>query len=83
MDNFKLWAYSLCGAIVITSVFKLIVSESRLKKSINIFLSAFLFFYSIIPLGDIGNLFDISVLNSDNTDKNLLSNYNIKLLVLY
>ena len=69
MDNFKLWAYSLCGAIVITSVFKLIVSESRLKKSIDIFLSVFIFFYSIIPLSDIGDLFDISVLDSNNVDE--------------
>ena len=68
MDSFKLWAYSLCGAIVITSVFKLIVSDSRLKKSINIFLSAFIFFYSIIPLSNIGDLFDITVLNSNNED---------------
>ena len=68
MDSFKLWAYSLCGAIVITSVFKLIVSDSRLKKSINIFLSVFIFFYSINPLSDIGNLFDITVLNSNNED---------------
>ena len=69
MDNFKLWAYSLCGAIVITSVFKLIVFDSRLTKSINIFLSVFIFFYSINPLSDIGNLFDISVLDSNNVDE--------------
>lgn len=70
MDNFKLWAYSLCGAIVITSLFKLIVSGSRLKKSVNIFLSVFIFFYSIIPLSDMENPFDTSVLNNENADEN-------------
>ena len=60
MDNLKLWALSLCGALVITSVFRLIISGSRLEKSVNVFLSVFIFFYSIIPLSNITEIDDLS-----------------------
>ncbi len=53
MENFKLWALSLCGALVVTSIFRILMSDSHLKKSINIFLSMFIFLYSVIPLGEI------------------------------
>lgn len=56
----KLWALSLCGALVITSVFRLIISGSRLEKSVNVFLSVFIFFYSIIPLSNITEIDDLS-----------------------
>ncbi len=53
MDNIKLWAFSLSGALIITSVFRLIINKSSLYKSINIFLSMFIFLYSILPFGNV------------------------------
>lgn len=62
MENLKLWAISLCGALVITAVFRILLSGSRLEKSVNIFLSVFIFLYAIMPVNDI------------NLDVNLLTN---------
>ncbi len=61
MDNLKVWAFSFCGAIVITSIFRLIISGSRLEKSVNVFLSVFIFFYSVIPLSNITEINDLSL----------------------
>lgn len=61
MDNLKLWAFSLCGALAITSVFRLIISGSRLEKSVNVFLSVFIFFYSVLPLSNLTEINDFSL----------------------
>lgn len=53
MDGIKIWALSLCGALVVTSIFRILMSTSSLNKSINIFLSMFIFLYSVIPLENI------------------------------
>ncbi len=53
MDGIKIWALSLCGALVVTSIFRILISTSSLNKSINIFLSMFIFLYSVIPLENI------------------------------
>lgn len=63
MENLKLWAVSLCGALVVSSIFRIIIRNSSLYKSINIFLSMFIFLYTIIPLENIFDDFDI--INSD------------------
>ena len=63
MENLKLWAVSLCGALVVSSIFRIIIKNSSLYKSINIFLSMFIFLYTIIPLENIFDDFDI--INSD------------------
>jgi hypothetical protein len=55
MDNIKLWAFSLSGALVVTSIFRLIINKSSLYKSINIFLSMFIFLYTIVPLEYVTN----------------------------
>lgn len=66
MNNLKLWALSLCGALVVTSIFRILMSNSQLKKSINIFLSMFIFLYSVVP---IGKLFSADSFNTDFSDK--------------
>lgn len=49
MENFKIWIMSLCGATAISAIFKLLLSESSLKKTINVFFSIFILFYTVIP----------------------------------
>lgn len=58
MEDIKIWIYSLCGAMFITSVFKLIVSGSKLEKSVNIFLSVFIFLYAVFPVNNVKFDFD-------------------------
>ena len=50
MDNMKLWMLSLCGATAITAIFKILLSDSNLKKVINIFFSIFILFYILMPV---------------------------------
>lgn len=50
MDNMKLWMLSLCGATAITAIFKILLSDSNLKKVINIFFSIFILFYILMPI---------------------------------
>lgn len=57
MDNFKLWIISFCGAGIISSLFKILVSNSNVKKSVDIFLSMFVFLYTVIPIGNL--MYDI------------------------
>lgn len=49
METFKIWLMSLCGATAVSSVFKLLLSESSLKKVINVFFSIFILFYTVMP----------------------------------
>ena len=53
MDNIKIWTFSLCGALFITAIFRIIISGSRLEKSVNIFLSVFIFLYAVLPINNI------------------------------
>lgn len=50
MESFKQWMLSLCGATVITGILQIFLSNSYLKKSINVFLSVFILFFTLIPL---------------------------------
>ncbi len=59
MELIKSWIFSLCGASMIASVIKIIFHGSKLKKSVNVFLSLFLLFYMLSPFTngtEIGNL---------------------------
>ncbi len=53
MDLIKQCILSLCGATAISGLFQVFLSSSNLKKSINVFLSIFILFYTVIPLSDI------------------------------
>ncbi len=69
MENIKLWTFSLCGALFITAIFRIIVSGSRLEKSVNIFLSVFIFLYAVFPVNDIKFNVDSSfAVEEKNTD---------------
>jgi hypothetical protein len=57
MESFKLWIISFCGAGIISSLFKILVSNSNVKKSVDIFLSMFVFLYTVIPIGNL--MYDI------------------------
>lgn len=52
MDGFKFWIISVCGATAITSIFRILLSGSSLKKVLNIFFSLFVLFYTVIPIGN-------------------------------
>ena len=65
MESIKLWIFSIFGAGIVTSIFKIIISDSRIKKTVNIFLSMFVFLYTIIPLENIST--DINV-DFNNTE---------------
>ncbi len=60
MELFKNWILSLCGAGIISSVFKIIVSNSNVKKTVNIFISMFVFLYTIIPIESMVDSFKIN-----------------------
>lgn len=68
MEYFKTWIFSLCGAGIITSIFKILVSNSNVKKSINIFLSMFVFLYTIIPIESMISDFEININNDTETN---------------
>lgn len=69
MENFKVWIISLCGAGIISSLFKILVSNSNVKKSVNIFLSMFVFLYTIIPIENVISDFKIDTIeNYDYSD---------------
>lgn len=53
MEEIRQWFLSLCGATAITGIVHVFLENSSLKKSINIFLSIFVLFYTIIPLSNI------------------------------
>ncbi len=53
METIRQWFISLCGATAITGVFHVFLSNTNFKKSINIFLSLFVLFYTVIPLSNI------------------------------
>jgi hypothetical protein len=67
MEYFKNWIVSLCGAGIITSVFQIIVSNSKVKKSVNIFLSLFVFLYTIIPIENLFSNIELKIENEYET----------------
>lgn len=66
MENFKIWIMSLCGATAVSAVFKLLLADSSLKKVINVFISIFILFYTVMP---VQSFFKESVkINAENSD---------------
>lgn len=59
MENLKIWIISICGAGIITSLFKMLISNSNLRKSVNIFLSMFVFLLTVLPIENIISDFEI------------------------
>lgn len=50
MENVKIWLLSFGCALFLTSIFKLIISETSLKKTANIFFSVFIIVYMLVPI---------------------------------
>lgn len=78
MDNIKLWMLSLCGATAITAIFKILLSDSTLKKVINVFFSIFILFYILSPLNYLikSNKFSVDFNDYEtNNDKIYISGY--------
>ncbi|MCH5191848.1 MAG: hypothetical protein J1F23_06740 [Oscillospiraceae bacterium] len=53
MESFKFWILSVSGAMAITAVFKILLSNSSISKMLNIFFSLFVLFYTVIPLQNV------------------------------
>lgn len=69
MDGFKTWILSVCGAMILSSLFKMILSDSSLKKSVNIFFSLFILFYTVVPLSG-------SIVESEKTESEITAESN-------
>lgn len=66
-----MWMLSLCGATAITSLFRILLSNSSLHKVLNIFFTLFVLFYTIMPVQSLlsQNNFD-SISNDTPTEYN-------------
>ncbi len=72
MDTFKLWILSVCGASAITSLCRLLVSKSKLKKTTNIFFSLFVLLYMFLPFVNSDNEF----FNNDDIECEISFDFN-------
>ncbi len=95
MELIKQWFLSLCAATAITGIFNVFLSNTNFKKTVNVFLTIFVLFYTIIPLSNIQssdisfNIEDMeqSQLTEENYEqviataiKNICDNNNIEVL---
>ena len=66
MNFFKIWMLSLCGATAITSLFRILLSNSSLNKVLNVFFTLFVLFYTVMPMQLLfnNNNFDTDLINS-------------------
>lgn len=70
MDYFKLWILSLGGATAITSLFKILLSNSSINKVLNIFFSVFILFYMVMPLQSFFYDYSFKKYNSQSVEIN-------------
>lgn len=95
MELIKQWFLSLCAATAITGIFNVFLSNTNFKKTVNVFLTIFVLFYTVIPLSNIQssdisfNIEDVeqSQLTEENYEqviataiKNICDNKNIEVL---
>lgn len=95
MELIKQWFLSLCAATAITGIFNVFLSNTNFKKAVNVFLTIFVLFYTVIPLSNIQssnisfNIEDVeqSQLTEENYEqviataiKNICDNNNIEVL---
>ena len=74
MEIFKAWLTSICGATLITSLCKVLITKSKLKNITNIFLSIFVLLYMILPIENVDLNF-IKLKENDVSDYSLTLNY--------
>lgn len=70
MDLFKNWMLSLGVATIISSLCKILLSDSSVKKTVGIFFSVFILFYTITPIKNIEVKYDIDEQITSTTDQN-------------
>lgn len=76
MELIKNYIFSLCGASIVISVAKIILHNSKLTKTVNIFLSLFLLFYMIAPFGNQKTSTDFyNYVKESNTENYSSDNY--------
>ncbi|MBO5334174.1 MAG: hypothetical protein J6B37_08715 [Clostridia bacterium] len=71
MESFKAWILSICGATLVTSLCKVILSNSKIQKMTNVFLSIFVLLYTILPIKNINlsfNSFQNEIIDEDSYD---------------
>lgn len=71
METFKAWILSICGATLVTSLCKVILSNSKIQKMTNVFLSIFVLLYTILPIKNINlsfNSFQNEIIDEDSYD---------------
>ncbi len=71
MESFKVWILSICGATLVTSLCKVILSKSKIQKMTNVFLSIFVLLYTILPIKSINlnfNNFQNEIIDEDSYD---------------
>ena len=74
MDTFKLWILSVCGASAITSLCRLLVSKSKLKKTTNIFFSLFVLLYMLFPFANSNDV----LFNNDDIESEISFDFNYR-----
>lgn len=76
MELIKNYIFAICGASIIVSVAKIILQNSKLTKTVNIFLSLFLLFYMVAPFGNQKSSTDFySYVKESNTENYSSDNY--------
>ena len=79
METFKAWILSICGATLVTSLCKVILSNSKIQKMTNVFLSIFVLLYTILPIKNINLSFDSfqnEIIDEDSYDLYYQEGYN-------
>lgn len=65
MENIKIWLLSFGCALFLTSILKLIISDSHLEKTANIFFSVFITVYMLAPIKSL-NFENVFTLNDES-----------------
>ena len=65
MESIKIWIISIFGAGIVVSVFNILIGNSKVKKTANIFLSMFVFFYTVIPIAHIAADYKLDIENTE------------------
>lgn len=75
MELIKNYIFSLCGASIVVSIAKIILHNSKLTKTVNIFLSLFLLFYMVAPFGNNNADMSFSEPQNDKYTQEYTDNY--------
>lgn len=79
MENIKIWLLSFGCALFLTSILKLIISDSHFKKTANIFFSVFITVYMLVPIksSDLKNNFTPNIETQYGKEKIIENGYDL------